>query len=72
MPSLRVDTTSTWSITSSRIAQAAAAMTVDPEAMQEGAAYYLVKGHINPGDLECSIRYTLHARPNGGPTGPPG
>jgi hypothetical protein len=43
---------------------------VDPEAMQAGAAYYLVKGHIKPEDLECSMRYKLHARSNGGPTGP--
>ena len=32
---------------------------VDIEAMQAGAADYLVKGHIEPEDLERSIRYAL-------------
>ena len=32
---------------------------VDLEAMQAGAADYLVKGHIEPEDLERSIRYAL-------------
>ena len=32
---------------------------VDLEAMQTGAADYLIKGHIEPDDLERSIRYAL-------------
>ena len=32
---------------------------VDLEAMQAGAADYLVKGQIEPEDLERSIRYAL-------------
>jgi FixJ family two-component response regulator len=32
---------------------------VDLEAMQAGAADYLVKGHIEPEDIERSIRYAL-------------